>query len=132
MNKLSKLVCILVWIIGLTAVFGAITMYLWNMLLPPIFGLPILNWPQAAGLLVLSRILVGGVTGGLGGIWGMGCRRIGTNPFRAGWNAMSDEQRQHLAEEIQKRHGFDPRRSGCGPWTRNNPAEEPAEEKKDE
>jgi hypothetical protein len=40
---------------------GAIVMLLWNWLLPPLFGWPVVTFWQALGLLALSRILVGGV-----------------------------------------------------------------------
>jgi hypothetical protein len=96
------------WIVALAAVFGTVTMCLWNALLPSIFGLPIINWCQAVGLLVLCRVLFGGISGGPGH-FGIKGRRDRANMFQGRWNAMSDEQRQHLAEEIQKRHGFDPR-----------------------
>ncbi|GHU21337.1 hypothetical protein FACS1894172_14620 [Spirochaetia bacterium] len=93
-------------LVAIAAIFGTVTMYLWNALLPSIFGLPTISWGQAVGLLVLCRVLFGGIVGGLGHLGG-GHERIGA--FQGRWNAMSDEQRQHLAEEIQKRHGFDPR-----------------------
>jgi hypothetical protein len=48
------------------AVFGTGVMLLWNALFPGIFGLPALNYRQAAGLLLLSRILFGRL-GGFGG-----------------------------------------------------------------
>jgi hypothetical protein len=96
----------------MAAVFGTITMWLWNALLPPLFGLPVLSWLQAAGLLVLCRVLFGGITGGLRGDGG---RRGGANPLRHGWDTMSDEQRKNLAEEIKKRHGFVPR-GGFDDW----------------
>lgn len=38
----------------------AITMLLWNALLPAIFGITTINYWQAAGLLILSRLLLGG------------------------------------------------------------------------
>jgi hypothetical protein len=83
--------------VAVAAVFGAVTMFLWNALLPPLFGLPILNWPQAVGLLILCRILFGGIAGGFGMA---GLHRHGK------WALMSEEQRSRLAEEIKKRHGF--------------------------
>lgn len=43
--------------------FGYITMLLWNWLLPPIFGLPAINFWQALGLLLLSKILFSGLGG---------------------------------------------------------------------
>jgi hypothetical protein len=121
--------------LAMTAVFGTVTMYLWNALLPSIAGLPIINWYQAVGLLILCRVLFGGVSGGLGTIVGAGRAREGANLFRGRWDAMSDEQRQHLAEEIKKRHGFDPRGAfDCGrtPWNRDgNSTQENADSKKD-
>lgn len=43
--------------------FGYITMMLWNWLLPEIFGLRAINFWQALGLLLLSKILFGGFKG---------------------------------------------------------------------
>lgn len=41
--------------------FSALTMVLWNALMPVIFHLPVLNFWQAAGLLILARLLFGGM-----------------------------------------------------------------------
>lgn len=50
---------------------GFAVMSLWNWLIPSIFGLATITWVQALGLLVLSKILFGGLRGGGG--WGGGC-----------------------------------------------------------
>ena len=50
--------------------FTYATMLLWNALIPHLFAGPILNFWQAAGLLVLSKILFGGFR--RGGGWGRG------------------------------------------------------------
>ena len=42
---------------GLLFLFGAVVMWLWNWLMPDIFGLPELSYWQAWGLLILSSIL---------------------------------------------------------------------------
>jgi hypothetical protein len=47
------------------AVFSVAAMPLWNALMPDIFGLPALNYWQAAGIVVLARILFGGLGSGL-------------------------------------------------------------------
>jgi hypothetical protein len=96
------------------ALFGGVVLFLWNWLLPAIFGLPEINYFQAVGLLVLARILFGGM--GLGGTMHVaGMRFAGTsgaaswgsrghdNPFREKWMQMSEEERK---EFIAKRHGF--------------------------
>jgi hypothetical protein len=87
-------------------VFGVAIMLLWNWLLPPLFGLSTINYLQAVGLLVLARILFGGIGGGFGD------KRIGhgrhisdddprlSNPFREKWLNMSDEER----EDFWKHH----------------------------
>src|SRR5579871_5096139 len=60
-------------VIGLVAVgiFGWVVMSLWNWLAPAVFGLHAITYWQALGLLVLSKILFGGMRGpsGGGGRW---------------------------------------------------------------
>ena len=47
---------------------GTITQLLWNWLLPPLFGWKELSFWQALGMLMLCRILFGGISGrGYGG-----------------------------------------------------------------
>lgn len=55
-----------IFIIGLAILFGFLIMWLWNWLMPMIFGLPTLNYWQAVGVFILSKILLGGC-GGFGG-----------------------------------------------------------------
>jgi hypothetical protein len=78
------------------AVLGCAVMLLWNALLPRLAGLPPVNFWEAAGLLILARILFGGL-GGTG--WHHGHK----NPFKEKWLHMSDEERK---EFISKCHGF--------------------------
>ncbi|MEW7278995.1 hypothetical protein ABW636_10405 [Aquimarina sp. 2201CG1-2-11] len=52
-------------IIGLVILFGFVIMWLWNWLMPEIFGLTTLTYWQAVGLFILLKILLGGCgTGG--------------------------------------------------------------------
>ena len=57
---------------------GTVVMLLWNWLLPPLFGWGMLNFWQALGILLLSRILLGGF-GSHGPRW---------NP-RTGWHYLA-------------------------------------------
>lgn len=43
--------------------FGSVIMLLWNWLMPEIFGLTTINFWQALGLFILSRILFSGMGG---------------------------------------------------------------------
>lgn len=52
-------------ITGLAILFGFIIMWLWNWLMPEIFGLTTLTYWQAIGLFILFKILLGGC--GFGG-----------------------------------------------------------------
>ena len=47
-------------ITGLAILFGFIIMWLWNWLMPALFGLTTVTYWQAVGLFILFKILVGG------------------------------------------------------------------------
>lgn len=47
---------------GLAALFGFVLMWLWNGLMPAIFGLPRIGYWQGWGLLILSSMLFKGAT----------------------------------------------------------------------
>jgi hypothetical protein len=49
------------------ALFGAVTMWLWNWLMPPIFKLPEIGFWQAIGLLLLAQIFFKGGHAGRAG-----------------------------------------------------------------
>ena len=73
------------------AAAGIVTMLLWNALLPVLFHLPVISFCQALGILVLARLLFGG----------LGChgRRHGQhihNNFREKWENMTPEDREHF------------------------------------
>jgi hypothetical protein len=85
-------------------VFGVAVMLLWNWLLPPIFGLPSINYLQAVGLFVLARILFSNVGGGFADNGHRHGRRLfggdshHDNPFREKWLNMSNEERKDFWE----------------------------------
>lgn len=80
------------------ALFGWIVMMLWNWLMPTIFGLPELSFWQAAGLLMLCKILFGGMGFGHHGHHGHhGCCH-GRNKLRERWESMTPEERERIIE----------------------------------
>ncbi len=86
----------------IAAGFSAIVMLLWNWLIPSIFGLAIINFWQALGLLVLARILFGGFSHGRKMMHGgMMHKMHGGNPIREMWMKMTPEEREAF---IQKRN----------------------------
>ncbi len=82
---------------------GLLVMSLWNALLPAILGVKAIGFWQALGLLVLSRILFGGL-GLRPGMFGAHRR------MHARWMAMTPEQRDAFVR--QRREGFG-RRGHC-------------------
>ena len=54
--------CVAFALLAIT-VFGLLTMWLWNWLVPELFNGPLISFWQAMGLLILSKILFWGVAG---------------------------------------------------------------------
>jgi hypothetical protein len=71
--------------------FGYVTMLLWNALLPAIFHLPVIDFWQAVGLLVLSRLLLGG----MGGHHARHAHHWRRN-FRERWETLTPEERERF------------------------------------
>ena len=76
------------------AVLSWVVMLLWNALLPGLFGVRPLHYLQAAGLLVLSRLLLGGLRGHHGP-W----RHRG---WRERWESLTPEERERLREKYAR------------------------------
>lgn len=89
--------------------FGELVMHLWNWLLPPLFGLHMITFWQALGILLLSRILFGS--------WGSGGGK-GRSRRREKWDKMTPEERDRLRQKWGARCGdFPP-----SPGESQNPA----------
>jgi len=76
------------------AALSFVVMELWNALVPALFGGPIVQFWQAAGLLILSRILFGGLRGGVRRGW----RHHG---WRERWERMTPEERERFRAEFR-------------------------------
>ena len=81
---------------------GEIVLHLWNWLLPPLFGWRLITFWQALGLLVLCRILFGG----------LGWRGHGHSNFRRRMedrcDHMTPEERERFQQRMRERFGFGP------------------------
>jgi hypothetical protein len=81
------------------ALFGLVVMHLWNWLMPALFGLHVVTYWQAVGLLVLSWILFRGPRG-----WGRpGAYRW--NHMRGRWQRMTPEEREKFRAAMRARCG---------------------------
>lgn len=98
MTTLQKhLVFIPLFCIAFIAVFGGCVMLLWNWLMPELFGLPTISFLQAAGLLLLCKILFGGFGGGHN--HGHGHGHCCGNKLREHWESMTPEERERIIEK---------------------------------
>jgi len=80
-------------------VFGFVVMSLWNWLAPAVFGLRTITFWQALGMLILSKILLGGFHArpGHGGHWR---RRMNDR-----WQQMTPEERETFRQGMFSRCG---------------------------
>ena len=80
------------------AALGVVVMSLWNWLMPALFGWQAIGFWQALGLLVLSKIL-------LGGLRGSGHRMHWRARMMDRWERMTDEERAQFREGMRRRCG---------------------------
>jgi len=75
---------------------GVLVMQLWNWLLPPLFGLRVITFWQAFGILVLCRILFGGL-GRHGAMHSRFRHRMGGH-----CGNLSDEERERFRQRMRE------------------------------
>ena len=103
---------VLIFVTIVVAGFGSAVLYLWNWLMPPIFGLPAITYWQALGLLGLSWLLFGGPRGLMGGHGHHGGHHL---------SHMSPEERERFRAGLRSRWC---RHSGEDSKTSSVPTEE--------
>jgi hypothetical protein len=100
-NRIGRLLKFALFAALAVAVFSFVVMRLWNWLMPALFGWHLINFWQALGLLVLSKILFGGFRGrpGLYMHW--------RHRIMERWEQMTPEEREKFREGMRGR---------CGPF----------------
>ena len=78
---------------------GQVVMYLWNWLLPSLFGWGQIGFWQAVGLLALCRILFGGLGRGGGGMYRSHFRRR----MAERWDRMTPEEREKFCQGLHSK-----------------------------
>jgi len=94
-----KVFGILVCVIAAIAICGFAVLQLWNWLMPALFGLKLITFWQAVGLLVLCRLLFGGSRGFSKGRRG----RWGGRGMRERWARMTPEERETFVRGMKGR-----------------------------
>ena len=96
-HRASKLiVLVLIWALIAVAGFGSAIWQLWNWLMPGLFGLPVIGFWQAVGLMALSWLLFGGWRGA----GGLRSRRH--HGGRGDGHLLTDEERAHLRASMAR------------------------------
>lgn len=83
--------------------FGSAVLHLWNWLMPSLFGLHLITFWQAVGLLALSWVLFGGWRG----LRGPGYGGHGRHRVMERWEQMTAEEREKFRQGMRGR---------CGPF----------------
>lgn len=102
-NKRKLLYMIPLGILGIAAflgIFGGIVMLLWNNVLAVVLHISTINFWQAVGILVLSKILFGGFRGCR---WGR--KREWKEKMQQRWGNMTPEEREKFKQEWGNRCG---------------------------
>ncbi len=94
--------------------FSWVTMLLWNALLPQLFHFPIITFWQAAGLLLLTRLLFSGANHHRG--WH---RHHWDKSMREKWMHMSPEEREIFYKNLRYH------RASCGCYPEDSKSSEP-------
>lgn len=99
--KALKVVKVIAIVIVAALVLGFVVMHLWNWLMPSIFGLRSITFWQAIGLLLLSKLL-------LGGFHKHGAHRYGwKRQMEQKWDRMTPEERESFRKGCRLTYGSD-------------------------
>jgi hypothetical protein len=102
----KKIIGITFCVLAVGALLSWVVMQLWNhVLVTAVTGIHIINFWEALGLLILSKILFGGFRKG----WGGG-RHKWNNEMKEKWQHMTPEEREKFKQEW---------RNKCGMWGRS-------------
>jgi hypothetical protein len=101
MKRGARIVRFLLFAAAALAAFGFVVMRLWNWLMPDVFGLHTITLWQGLGLLVLSKILLGGFRGG------PARKMFWRRRMMERWEKMTPEERERFRLGMRGR---------CGPF----------------
>lgn len=90
--------------VGAAVLFTFVVMWLWNWLMPELFSLSVITFWQAAGLLILAKILFSGA--GHGSRWHSDRRKkYWHSRFEEKWKCIPKEKKEEFARKMEEK-GF--------------------------
>jgi hypothetical protein len=111
----KKIPLILLFVFVFLVLLGFIIMALWNNILVPVLHISSINFWQALGIFLFSKILFGGFHGP----WRGRLRNNWKERMKEKWNKMTPEEQEKFKQDW---------RSRCGSWGKPSPSETPAAE----
>jgi hypothetical protein len=115
LSKIIKIVILApLFIFGI----GYITMELWNCLVPELFHGPLIDFWQAIGLLILSKILFGGFKGRGGCCCGHG-HGSWKERMKNKWDNLSEDERKSLKNRFFSKCSYKEEKIDFGSETQN-------------
>lgn len=84
----------LFWFLIMIAILTSVVMLLWNWLVPELFGGKMINYWQALGLLILTRLLTG--------LGKPGAEHF-RQKFRRGWHSLPEAEKERLRQKFKDR-----------------------------
>ncbi len=108
----KKMIGIIILVCMAVLFFGFIVMSLWNAILPDVIHVSAISFPQALGILLLSKILFGGFRGG----WRGGRRHQWKGEMMNKWQSMNPEEKEKWKQDM---------RNKCRTWGRGFREEQP-------
>lgn len=107
-------------VVGFAALAFAIawiTMLLWNWLVPALFGGPVITYLEAAGLMILGRLLVGGFKGKSHcGCHHGGGRGWGHHGKHGYWKRRWEDKMANMTPEQKEKFRMGMNKCGWGKW----------------
>lgn len=96
--KGARIFKFIIFFIAIASLVTLIVMTLWNLILPEVLGVKEINFWQALGLLLLSKILFGGFHGGWAHKKQQWKQRMAQK-----WQHMTPEEREKFKQELKNR-----------------------------
>lgn len=82
--------------------FGVVTQFLWNFVMPDIFGLPVINFWQGLALFLLAKLIFG-FGGGGGKKWGGNGSHQWKRQWAEKYSKLSPEDREKFKEKFKEK-----------------------------
>lgn len=114
-SKRKRILMIPVFVLAFLALFSLfsfVVMFLWNAILPQVLNAGVINFWQAAGILLLAKILFGSFGG-----WKRHRGDFRQRMFER-WQHMTPEEREKFKEKMKTR-----RERWCGPFAQEETAQ---------